>query len=104
MSFIQDETTVLSFNRSKFVRDFVHIRKFVKKRTQYEAASEIGISRNVIAGIEAFVKPQGRYTILLAFWADMDLREYVEVKLRKEIQPELNLDPLPSTTLPDTSK
>ncbi len=76
----QAQSTVLSVDRFRLGRD---IRSFRSRRflTRKQAAKQMGINWQVLARIERGYTTQSAMVICVAYWADLDLRDYVDVKL-----------------------
>jgi hypothetical protein len=84
------KSDVLIFRRLRFAQDFKFYRKNVVKLTQKEAAEQMGLADyQPIARVESGRTSIGTIIILCAFWADIDLRSYIDVEVRKPDQPKL---------------
>lgn len=73
-------SSVLSLDVYRLGQD---VRKVRERRglTRIEAAQQAGVSMQVLQRVELGANKAGDGLIFISFWADLDLRDYVDVRL-----------------------
>lgn len=79
MKYVKGNNSVLEFKRHRFGVQLAFVRKTLGLK-QRDASAQSGISTLTISRVERGLPVSGDTLACLALWADMDLREYVEVK------------------------
>ena len=82
---------MLFFNRERFFAELSTVKK-MRKKSYEKMAKEIGFNRHILAQAACRNHATADVVVKLAFWMDVDLREYVEVKALKPKEPELPLN------------
>lgn len=75
----QTESSVAYFDSKRFGEDLRRIRE-ERDDSRVEVAKQLGINFQVIIRLEQGKNKAGNACVLAAFWADLDLRNYVRIK------------------------
>lgn len=75
----QTESSIAYFDSKRFGEDLRRIRD-EREFSRTEVAKQLGVNFQVIVRLEQGKNHAGNSCILAAFWADLDLRNYVRIK------------------------